>query len=93
MGESWPAWSFASAFARKVAWIEKSSFLPLREEYFDVQNELAKVFRRLTEHGLKLELTQATKEFLIEKGYKNVFNVEGGILAWAEKIDPSMPTY
>ncbi len=34
----------SSAFARKVSWIDKSSFLPLREEFYDVQNELAKVF-------------------------------------------------
>ncbi|MHC4665940.1 MAG: ATP-dependent Clp protease ATP-binding subunit, partial [Planctomycetota bacterium] len=30
--------------------------------------ELVKVFKRLTEHGLKLELTEQAKEFLIEKG-------------------------
>jgi len=34
----------ASAFARKVAWIDKTTFLPIREEYYDVQNQLAKVF-------------------------------------------------
>jgi len=38
-----------------------------------VEYELAKVFKRLTEHGLKLELTPATKEFLIEKGYNPEF--------------------
>lgn len=32
-------------------------------------------------------------EFLQSKGYKNVHNVAGGILAWAERIDPSMATY
>lgn len=32
-------------------------------------------------------------EYLQTQGYKNVFNVAGGILAWAERIDPSMPTY
>ena len=32
-------------------------------------------------------------EFLQSKGFKNVHNVAGGILAWAEKIDPSMATY
>ena len=31
--------------------------------------------------------------FLQTQGYKKVFNVEGGILAWAEEIDPGMPTY
>jgi ATP-dependent Clp protease ATP-binding subunit ClpC len=38
-----------------------------------VDYELNKVFKRLTEHGLKLELTLATKEFLIEKGYNPEF--------------------
>jgi ATP-dependent Clp protease ATP-binding subunit ClpC len=38
-----------------------------------VDYELSKVFKRLTEHGLKLELTPATKEFLIEKGYNPEF--------------------
>jgi len=31
------------------------------------------VFKRLTEHGLKLELSPATKEFLIDKGYNPEF--------------------
>lgn len=32
-------------------------------------------------------------EFLQSKGYKNVSNVAGGILAWAQRIDPSLTTY
>jgi ATP-dependent Clp protease ATP-binding subunit ClpC len=35
--------------------------------------ELAKVFKRLTEHGLKLELSDQGKEFLIDKGYNPEF--------------------
>ncbi len=38
-----------------------------------VDYELAKVFKRLTEHGLKLELSAGAKEFLIEKGYNPEF--------------------
>jgi ATP-dependent Clp protease ATP-binding subunit ClpC len=34
---------------------------------------LAKVFKRLTEHGLRLELSTAAKEFLIDKGYSTEF--------------------
>ena len=34
----------SSAFARRVSWIDKETFLPVREEYYDVQNQLAKVF-------------------------------------------------
>jgi ATP-dependent Clp protease ATP-binding subunit ClpC len=38
-----------------------------------VDYELNKVFKRLTEHGLKLDLTPQAKEFLIEKGYNPEF--------------------
>ncbi len=38
-----------------------------------VDYELAKVFKRLTEHGLELELTGSAKEFLIDKGYNPEF--------------------
>ncbi len=31
--------------------------------------------------------------YLMERGFTKVRNLEGGILAWAEQIDPSMPTY
>jgi outer membrane lipoprotein-sorting protein len=33
-----------SAFSRKVSWIDATTFLPVREEYYDVQNQLARVF-------------------------------------------------
>ena len=26
-------------------------------------------------------------------GFENLYNLKGGILAWAREIDPSMPTY
>jgi adenylyltransferase/sulfurtransferase len=32
-------------------------------------------------------------EFLIANGFKDVKNLAGGILAWAIKIDPTMPQY
>jgi ATP-dependent Clp protease ATP-binding subunit ClpC len=38
-----------------------------------VEYELNKVFKRLVEHGLKLELTDSAKEFLIYKGYNPEF--------------------
>jgi len=30
---------------------------------------------------------------LLDSGFENVYNLEGGILEWASKIDPSMPSY
>ncbi|MHC4570615.1 MAG: ATP-dependent Clp protease ATP-binding subunit [Planctomycetota bacterium] len=38
-----------------------------------VDYELVKVFKRLVEHGLKLELAEQAKEFLIDKGYNPEF--------------------
>lgn len=32
-------------------------------------------------------------KLLTEKGFKNVFNLKGGINEWAKKIDPSLPVY
>lgn len=31
-------------YVRRVAWIDKTTYLPLKEEYYDLQNELARVF-------------------------------------------------
>jgi hypothetical protein len=33
-----------ASFTRKVAWIDRASFLPLKEEYYDAQKELFRVF-------------------------------------------------
>ncbi|MGD0572820.1 MAG: ATP-dependent Clp protease ATP-binding subunit [Sedimentisphaerales bacterium] len=50
-------------------------FKPLSKENLQtiVAYELSKVFKRLTEHGFKLELTDRAKEFIIEKGYNPEF--------------------
>ncbi len=38
-----------------------------------VDYELSKVFKRLIEHGLRLELSDSAKEFIIDKGYNPEF--------------------
>jgi len=50
-------------------------FHPLTREDLQVivEFELNKVFKRLVEHGLHLELETAAKEFLIDKGYNPEF--------------------
>lgn len=32
-------------------------------------------------------------EYLMQQGFKNVFNLRGGITAWANEIDPKMVKY
>ncbi len=31
--------------------------------------------------------------FLVNNGYKNVINLDGGINAWSREVDPSVPRY
>ncbi len=33
-----------AAFTRRISWIDRASFLPLKEEYYDVQNQLQRIF-------------------------------------------------
>jgi len=32
-------------------------------------------------------------DFLKQAGFKKVHNLAGGILAWADRVDPKMPKY
>jgi adenylyltransferase/sulfurtransferase len=32
-------------------------------------------------------------QFLRDQGFRHLKNLKGGILAWADKIDPTMPKY
>jgi ATP-dependent Clp protease ATP-binding subunit ClpC len=50
-------------------------FRPLTRQHLEriVELELNKVTKRLTEHGLKIEMTAEAKEFLIDKGTNNDF--------------------
>ena len=37
--------------------------------------------------------SQAAAEHFLREGFKNVYNVAGGIDAWSERIDPKVPKY
>ncbi len=37
--------------------------------------------------------SQKAIALLREQGFRKLRNLKGGILAWAERIDPSMPKY
>ena len=41
-------------------------------------------------HGLR---SMQVANFLTEKGYIHVLNLEGGINAWAQEVEPKMATY
>ena len=60
--------------------------LPGRENELDREAELI-VYCRSGKRSA------SAAQHLIGQGFRNVVNLEGGVLAWAEKIDPSLPRY
>ena len=36
---------------------------------------------------------EASKKALQQRGFANVYNLEGGIEAWSDQIDPNVPKY
>lgn len=44
----------------------------------------------LCHHGMR---SQNAAEELLSEGFRNVYNVRGGIHAWSETVDPSTPRY
>jgi adenylyltransferase/sulfurtransferase len=32
-------------------------------------------------------------EFLMKSGFRKIHNLKGGILAWSDQVDPSVPKY
>jgi len=32
-------------------------------------------------------------EFLMKAGFQKIYNLKGGILAWSDQVDPSVPKY
>jgi rhodanese-related sulfurtransferase len=41
-------------------------------------------------HGIRSARVGA---YLESRGFRNVVNLEGGVAAWAEQVDPDMPAY
>ena len=60
--------------------------LPQRYEELDRDEPLAIHCRSGARSANAVKLLQ-------ERGFEKVYNVEGGILAWSEEIDPSLPQY
>ena len=44
----------------------------------------------LCHHGMR---SQQAAAFLEQQGFEKIFNLEGGIHAWATEVEPSMPKY
>ena len=74
-----------------VCAIADSQFIPMQQ----VPQNLAELPREhpliiLCHHGTRSGMVA---DFLRGNGFRNVFNLAGGIDAWAQEIEPEMPRY
>ena len=80
-------------FEHQTARIAGSEFIPMRQIPEHVGTELLPRDKHLLIHchhgGRSLRVT----EYLRAQGYPRVTNVAGGIHAWSQQIDPTVPTY
>ena len=70
----------AADYTKRISWIEKNTFLPIREEYFDAQKQLFRVFTsdRITnvtvgEGGIKKDWPTVTKRTMknVKTGHRS----------------------
>jgi sulfur-carrier protein adenylyltransferase/sulfurtransferase len=70
----------------------KDAHLIPRAQLPDRLNELTSARRLVVYCRTGGRSSQATR-LLLDLGFSNVRNLTGGITAWAQKVDPSLPTY
>ena len=58
------------------------------EEILALPKETPLVFH--CHHGMR---SRGAAEHFVQQGFRNVWNVEGGIDAWSLNVDPSVPRY
>ena len=74
-----------------TAKIENSELMPLSEfnDHFSKLNPDDNLII-VCHHGNR---SMTVSSYLVQNGFKNVSNLEGGIDAWAQEIDPEIPLY
>ena len=60
--------------------------VPTRTEELDPEQELVVVCH----HGVR---SMRVVQYLASRGFRKLYNLQGGVNAWAREIDPAMQTY
>jgi sulfur-carrier protein adenylyltransferase/sulfurtransferase len=79
------------AFEYEIARIDGAKLIPLGE-IAERANELQRE-RSIVVHCHSGQRSAEAVRLLQQRGFANVYNLEGGIDAWSDQIDPSVPKY
>jgi len=77
----------------QIASISGAHLIPLQEipfRYEELNAQKGKPIILQCHHGMR---SYQAATFLKEKGFSNLYNMVGGIDAWSESVDPSIPRY
>jgi len=96
------AWLRSSEEARSMAFVELEGQLVAARRQYDEAKALDEARADLLamkrdsaialhcHHGIR---SRAAAENLVREGFTDVYNLEGGIDAWSQEVDPSVPRY
>ncbi|BAH37206.1 MAG TPA: rhodanese-like domain-containing protein [Gemmatimonas aurantiaca] len=74
-----------------IAHIEPSELIPLSELPGRVQSlDPERPYALLCHHGMRSEMAA---NWLVQQGFQQLINIEGGIDAWSHQVDPDIPRY
>lgn len=75
---------------RAIAHIEGSQLLDraLHDRLLTLDRGTPIVFQ--CHHGIR---SQSAAEYFLREGFTNLYNLQGGIDAWSQLVDPSVPRY
>ena len=75
---------------RAIAHIEGSQLLDqaLHDRLLTLDPGTPIVFQ--CHHGIR---SQSAADYFLQKGFTNLYNLRGGIDAWSQLVDPSVPRY
>ena len=90
-GEPFQLIDVREVFEYEIARIDGAKLIPLGE-IAERANELQRE-RPIVVHCHSGQRSAQAVQLLQERGLANVYNLEGGIDAWSDQIDPSVPRY
>ena len=90
-GEKFQLLDVREEWERNLVTIDDSLFIPMDQLSLRI-DELDKVDRTVVycHTGIR---SAAVTAYLMGQGFEDVCNMAGGIDAWAQEVDPSMPLY
>lgn len=90
-GEQFELIDVREAFEYEIARIDGAKLIPLGE-IAERADELARE-RPIVVHCHSGQRSAQAVRLLLQRGFANVYNLEGGINAWSDQIDPNVPKY